>query len=325
MRGKFLVGKDIEFGEGGFEEALEGEAEFGAEDGGGDETLFGHGVRADGEFAEEVLGGVGVEGEGGFEVGALDAGDEVLLEAGVEGDGFDEAGFGFVLGDEVGAEAAADLFGEFVRVFRDRGVVGDGLEDEREVFDRHAFAEEVLEDALDDAEVDEIGEEFGDEGGVGFLDAVDEALDLLAAEDEVGDLFEGFGEVGDEDGDGIDDAVAVDFGGAFLFFRDPDGFDVEDGFAGGDAFEGDVGAGDIHGEPAVRYDAGAGDGLSTEEEAVFVRFEFEAVADGDGRDDHAVVAGKAFADAGDAVEEFAALGFVREAEEAVADFDREHF
>jgi len=86
-----------------------------------------------------------------------------LLHAGIECDGFDLAGLGFVLGNEIGAEALADLLGEFVGVFGDGGVVGDGFEDEGEVFDGHALAEEVLEDALDDAEIDEVGEEFGDE------------------------------------------------------------------------------------------------------------------------------------------------------------------
>ena len=166
---------------------------------------------------------------------ALDAGDEGLLEAGIERDGFDEAGFGLVLGDEIGAQALADLLGEFVGVFRNGGVIGDRFENEGEVFDRHAFAEEVLENALDDAEVDEIGEEFGDERGVGFLHAVDEALNLLAAQDQVSALFEGFSQVRDQDRDGIDDAVAVDLGGAFFLLGDPDGFDAEDGFAGRDA------------------------------------------------------------------------------------------
>ena len=174
-----------------------------------------------------------------------------MLKARIDGDALDETGLGFVLADEVGAEAAADLLGEFIRVFCDRGIVCERLQNERQVFDRHAFAEEVLQDALDDAEVDQVGEEFGDEGGVGLLDAVDERLDFLAREDEVGDLFEGFREVGDHHGCGIHDAVAIDFGGAFFFFCDPDGFNAEDGFACGDAFEVDHAAGDIHGKPAV--------------------------------------------------------------------------
>ena len=149
LGGEFLVGEDIEFWQGGFEKALEGEAELGAEEDGGDEALLGHGVGADGEFAQEVLGGLGVEGERGLEMGTLDAGDEGLLEARVEGDGFDEAGLGFVLGDEIGAEAFADLLGEFVGIFGDGGVVGEGLEDGLEVADRHAFPQEGLEDLLE--------------------------------------------------------------------------------------------------------------------------------------------------------------------------------
>ena len=141
----------------------------------------------------------------------------------------------------------------------------------------------------------------------------------------MGDLFEGFREVGDHHRCGIHDAVAIDFGGAFFFFCDPDGFNAEDGFACGDAFEVDHAARDIHGEPAVGDHRGAGKGFAPEEEVVFVRLEFQTVADGDRRNDHAVVAGKAFANAGDAVEEVAALGFIGKAEESIAHFDGEDF
>ena len=325
LGGEFLVGEDIDLRQRRFEEAFEGEAEFRAENHGGEEALLGHRVRANGEFAQEVLSGLRVECEGRLEMRALDACDEGLLKARIERNRFDEARLGFVLGDEIGAEALADLLGEFVGVFRDGGVISDGFENEREVFDRHAFAEEVLENALDDAEVDEIGEEFGDERGVGFLHAVHEALDLLAAQDQVGALFEGFRQVRDQDRDGIDDAVAVDFGGAFFLLGDPDGFNAENGFAGRDAFERDVAATDIHREPAVRDNGRVGDRFAAKQEAVFVRLEFQAVANRDGWDDHAVVAREAFADAGDAVEQVAALGFVGETEEAVADFDGEDF
>lgn len=42
--GEFLVGKDDEFGQGGFEEAFEGETQLGGENGDGGEALFRHRV-----------------------------------------------------------------------------------------------------------------------------------------------------------------------------------------------------------------------------------------------------------------------------------------
>ena len=86
---------------------------------------------------------------------------------------------------------------------------------------------------------------------------IDERLDILSAENEMGGALNGFGEVGDEDGAWVDDRVPVDFGGATFVIGDPSGIDSEDGFHGGLAFEGHWAIGDIHGEPA------AGDNFSS--------------------------------------------------------------
>ena len=51
LGGEFLVGEDMDLREGGLKEALEGEAEFGAENDGWQQALLGHGIGADGEFA----------------------------------------------------------------------------------------------------------------------------------------------------------------------------------------------------------------------------------------------------------------------------------
>jgi hypothetical protein len=102
------------------------------------------------------------------------------------------------LGNEIGAESAADLFGKLVGIFGDWGKVRNGFENEWEVSDGNAFAKQTLKDSLEDAKVYEIRQQFGDEGGIGFLNAVDEALYLLTSENVVGDIFEGFRKMGDE-------------------------------------------------------------------------------------------------------------------------------
>ena len=154
-----------------------------------------------------------------------------MFEGRIQGDGTDERRLRLVLGDKIRAQASPDLLGKFVWIFGDGGVVGDGFENEGKVFDRHAFSEKVLQDALDDAEVDKIGKQFGDKRGVGFFDAIDKALDLLPSEDEVGYLLERFCQMGDEHGDCIYHAIAIDFCGAFFLFGDPNGLDAEDGLA----------------------------------------------------------------------------------------------
>ena len=166
MGGEFLVGKDDEFGEGGFEEPFESEAEFGGGEDDGDEALVAHFGHSLGEFAEEVLGGLGIDDEADIEGGSLDFGHEELFEAWVEGDGLEEAWLAFEFADEVEAEAFTDLFGEVIGIFGDGGKVGDAFHDHGEVFDGDAFAEEVLEDPLNDPDIDEVGDEFVDQGGV---------------------------------------------------------------------------------------------------------------------------------------------------------------
>ena len=73
------------------------------------------------------MGGVRVEREGGFEMGALDTGHQVLFQARVDSDALDKTRLAFVLADEVGAEAAADLLGEFVWIFCHWRIVGECL------------------------------------------------------------------------------------------------------------------------------------------------------------------------------------------------------
>ena len=74
---------------------------------------------------------MGVQGQCCLEVRALNAVDEGLFQSGVDCDRFDQTGFGFVLSDEIRAESSADLFGEFVGIFGDRGEVRNGFENER--------------------------------------------------------------------------------------------------------------------------------------------------------------------------------------------------
>ena len=133
-----------------------------------------------------------IQSECGLKMRALNTINECLFQPGINRDRFDQPWLGFILGDEIGAESAADLFGKFVGIFGDWGKVRNGFENEWEVSDGDAFAKQTLKDPLDDAKVYEIRKQFGDEGRIGFLNAIDEALYLLAAQDVMGDIFEGF-------------------------------------------------------------------------------------------------------------------------------------
>ena len=139
LRRQFLVGQNIEFRERGFKEALECQTKFGANDDGWRKPLFRHGVRADVEFAQKVLSHVCVQSERGFKVGALNAGDEGLFQPRIDSDGFYKAGLGFVLADKISSQSLADLFGEFVGIFCNWGVIGDRFENEWQIFDGDTF------------------------------------------------------------------------------------------------------------------------------------------------------------------------------------------
>jgi len=152
---------------------------------------------------------------------------------------------------------------------------------------------------------------------------IDDGLDFLTAEEEMGVDLERLGEMRDENRSGIDDGEAVDLGGLLLGLVDPGGLEVEDGLARGDTLEADLAAGNIHGQPAAGHELALGDDAATEEETVVVGFELEIVADRNRRNHDALLAGEALADAGDAAEQFAAGFGVGEREETIADFDRE--
>ncbi len=118
------------------------------------------------------------------------------------------------------------------------------------------------------------------------LHVVDEGLDVLAAEQVVGDVLEGLGEVGDQHRRGIDDREAVDLRSFSLFASAIHvASRLKTGSRVGTPRKPDVAVGDIHGQPAAGHDLAVGDGLAAEQEPVVVGLELQVVADGDRRND----------------------------------------
>ena len=275
------------------------------------------------EFVEQVLRGLRVDDEADVELIALHFLHQHLLQSRIERECFHHAGLALVVRDKIDAEPAADLFGKVVGIFRDRREVGDALHDDREIFDRDAFAQKVLQHALDDADIHEIGNEFAHERGVRFLHVIHERLHVLPSEDEVRRAFDGFGKMRDQHRARIDDGVAVNLRRALFLLADPRRIDAKNRLDRGDAFQRHRAVRHVHREPAIRDDFAAREFLATQEEAIFLRLEFQIVADRDGRNDDADFAGKSFSHTGHAIEQIATVLFLREMEKSGAEFDRE--
>ncbi len=85
----------------------------------------------------------------------------------------------------------------------------------------------------------------------------------------------------------------------------------------------DLAAGDVHRQPAAGHERPRATALPRMQEAVVVGLELQIVPHGDRRNDDAPLAGEILADAGDPAEQVAAGLGVGEAQQAVADLDRE--
>src|SRR5690606_4919324 len=234
-----------------------------------------------------------------------------------------DAGPRFVLGNKIRTQAAANQFAQIVRLFRNRRVVGDTLEDHRQAEDRHTLAQQVLQHTLDDAEVDEVRQELGNEGRVGALHVVDQRLHVLPPQQQVGGTLEDLGKVGDHDGRRVHDRVSVELGCLALAGVDPHRIKPEDRFAAGGASQGDLAAAHVHRHPLPRVNLAAADRLAAQEEAVVVRLELEIVPHGDRRNDHPALAGEGLANTRDAGEQIAALFRIGERKQSITDLNRE--
>jgi hypothetical protein len=184
---QFLEGEDDELVQGGLEETLEGEAQFRGDDDDRRQPLFGHFRHPIGQLCEEVLGEGWIEHQTDIMGGPLNSGDKKLLETRVERDRLDHASFRFVLADEIHPEPFPHLLRQVVGIFRERREIGDALEDDAEVADRDAFAQEILQDTLNDADVDQVGDQLAHQGRILFLHVIDQALHILPAEDQMRD------------------------------------------------------------------------------------------------------------------------------------------
>ena len=177
----FGVGKNSELGEGAFEETLETEANLrSAQDerllAGGDHLL--HVMR---EFADDVAGEIGFENEIEFGGRLANALGDLLLKARIESDGADGTGFVLKWTDDLRAESATGVFGEFVGILGEMRVIADFLEDAGEIANGDSLGEEVLEDTLNLADGELGRNQFVDDGGVGLLEIIEESLHILAA------------------------------------------------------------------------------------------------------------------------------------------------
>ena len=224
---------------------------------------------------------------------------------------------------ELAGEAGADVLGDREQIGRGGGRLSDGFEDGREVADRDALAQEVLQDALDAGDGDLSRARYRQTRAACGLGRSSMSWRHAAEGEQFGHvLFDQLGEVRGEDGGGVDDGVALDGRGVpscvssiqtagrpktGSLTRSP-------GQAAGSA------AG-VHGEMELRAQLAAAGDHFLDEDAVVFRAELEVVDDADLRNDEAELRGDLAADGLDLIGELAARGFVDEAKEAEAEFD----
>src|SRR5690606_26099970 len=137
------------------------------------------------------------------------------------------------------------------------------------------------------------------------------------------DLY-ALGEVGDEDGGGIDDGVSIDLGVPLFIVVDPDGVDAKYGVDGRVPFEFHRAVGDIHRHPTIWDDLSRGNRLATEQKAVFVGLQLGVVSNGDRRDHHPHISRKGFPHSCDAIEEIASVFLFGKMKEAKSELDGEN-
>ena len=132
--------------------------------------------------------------------------------------------------------------------------------------------------------------------------------------------LDNLGHVGDDDGQRVDDGVAVDLGGFPHFLGDPLAGDAVSGLDGVDALDVVQHAAGVEGQIVIHQDFAAADFLALELHYVLVGVQQAVVPQADGGDDNAVFGGELLTEHHDAVDKAAAGVFVNQGDKAVAEF-----
>ena len=143
------------------------------------ETLLHEFADAGGDGFGDLAGELRGQGEEAAAFVAFDVAVDGVFRAGVEGDAVDDVLLVAVLAADGAGEAVADGFGEHFDVLGLGGPFAEDFEDRFEIADRHAFAEEVLQDFLQFAGLDLGGDDFFDEQRGFFLELFEEGARLL--------------------------------------------------------------------------------------------------------------------------------------------------
>ena len=222
-------------------------------------------------------------------------------------------------------QRAADGFGNNIWVPGIGHGVRRGLDDGAEVLDGNALLEEVLQDLFQQRVGDGVGNSLLHQLGCGLFQVLHQPDGLLPVQKLVHVLFDGLGEVGQHDGQGVDDGIAVDLRHLPALRQDPAGGDAVCRLDGLDAVDLAAGRGRLQRQIVVHQNFAPGDLLAPDLHHVLVRAQRGGVVQPHGRDHKAHVLRELAAEDDDAADETAAPRLVHQRDQAVAELHFDGF
>src|SRR5579883_570045 len=246
---------------------------------------------------------------------------EALLPFRREGDERDIAILRGRLLADLARQARADMLGEHRDVAGMGADLGDAFENGRQVTDRDALVQQVLQDALHGADADLARDDVGDELVLLLVQLVEELLGLGIGEQLGHIALHGLGEVGRQHRRRIDDRIALEHGLFAIAFRHPHGGQAEGRLGRLVAGQRDLVAARVHDEEHARLELAAPDLDLLDPHDIAVGAELHVVLDAHRREDETHLARELATERLDLIGEAMAARVVDERDEAVAELD----
>src|SRR5579885_1156414 len=243
---------------------------------------------------------------------------EALLPLRRQGDERDEAAFAGMRVADLAGEARAHMLGDDRDVAAEAAGLGDAFENGREIADRDALGEEVLQHALDAAQRNLRRDEVGDQLLMGLVELVEQLLRLGIGEQLGHVVLDDLGEMRRHHGLRLDDGVAAKGRLLARGFRRPQRRQAEGGLVRRLARQGDGFAARIHDEQHVGPQIAAPGFELLDADDVAVGGELQIILDADRWHDEAHLDGELPAQRLDLVGEALPLVAVDEAAEGVS-------
>src|SRR5688572_9753598 len=151
-----------------------------------------------GEFSNDVPREIRLENEIQLGWRLTHSLSDLLFKARIQSDRTDRTILVLEWSNDLRAEGATRVFGEFVRVLRNVRVIPDLLENAGEVTNGNPFGEQILQNALHLANGELCRNQFVHNRWMSLLQIIEQVLHILPAKNFVAVTFDRFGEMRDE-------------------------------------------------------------------------------------------------------------------------------